>query len=405
MSAYKLTSTLAIDGGTPVRDRFLPFGAPCLGQEEYDEVLDTLKSGWIGTGPKTQAFETAFAQYIGSQYAIAVNSCTAALHLSLIVSGIGSGDEVITTPLTFAATANVIVHQGATPVFADVDPITLNLSPAAVQQKITSRTKAILPVHFGGLACDMVALRALAHQNGLVVVEDAAHALGARQNGHMIGGTGGLTCFSFYANKNLTTAEGGMITTDDSQLAESLKVYRLHGMSSDAWKRFAGRDLILADVVYPGYKYNMTDIQASLGIHQLHKQEDFWRVRASHAEAYDHAFSDLAGVRTQFRPNTEGNRHALHLYVLILDPVQFRVDRNQIVRALLAENIGAAIHYRALHTQPYYAQRFGYQPGDLPVAFEIGSNIISLPISPGMTSRDVNDVIEATRKVLNAYRC
>jgi dTDP-4-amino-4,6-dideoxygalactose transaminase len=396
---------LSINGGSPVRNAFLPFGAPCLGQEEYDEVLDTLKSGWIGTGPKVQVFEAAFARYIGAPFAIAVSSCTAALHLALIALGIGPGDEVITSPLTFAATANVIIHQGATPVFADVDPATLNLLPSAVAQSITTRTKALLPVHFGGLPCEMQALRALAQQHGLAIVEDAAHAIGARLKGQMIGSSGNPVCFSFYANKNLTTAEGGMITTEDPHIAEQVRIYRLHGMSSDAWRRFAGPELILSDVIYPGFKYNMTDIQASLGIHQLCRQEEFWQRRAAHAAAYDQAFSGFPGIRTQYRPTVEDSRHALHLYVIILDPARFRASRDQIVRALLAENIGVAIHYRALHTHPYYAQRFGYQPDDFPVARGIGDNIFSLPISPGMTSQDVDDVIEATRKVLEAYQC
>lgn len=398
-------SRLAINGGKPVRNTFLPFGAPCLGQEEYDEVLDTLKSGWIGTGPKVLAFEAAFANYVGAPFAIAVSSCTAALHLALVVLGIGPGDEVITSPLTFAATANVIMHQGATPVFADVDPETLNLSPASVERAITPRTKALLPVHFGGLPCDMRALQLIARQHGLAIVEDAAHALGARLEGQMIGSSGNPVCFSFYANKNLTTAEGGMITTDDPDFADRIRIYRLHGMSSDAWRRFLGRELILSDVIYPGYKYNLTDLQASLGIHQLRKQEEFWQRRALCAAAYDRAFHDFPGIRTQYRPIVGDMRHALHLYVIILNPEQFCVTRNQIVRTLLAENIGAAVHYRALHTHPYYVERFGYQPSHFPVAWEIGENIFSLPISPGMTSHDVADVIEATIKVLKAYQC
>lgn len=405
MKPSNAQSKLAINGGPPVRKTFLPFGSPCLGQEEYDEVLDTLKSGWIGTGPKTIAFEEAFARYVGARFAIAVSSCTAALHLALVALGIGPGDEVITSPLTFAATANVILHQNATPVFADVDPITLNLSPAAVERAITSRTKVLLPVHFGGLPCDMRALRSIARQHGLAIVEDAAHAVGARLEGQMIGGSGNPVCFSFYANKNLTTAEGGMITTDDPDFAEKIRIYRLHGMSSDAWRRFAGRELILSDVIFPGYKYNMTDIQASLGIHQLRKLEEFWQRRAACAVAYDRAFSDFPGIRTQYRPPVGDTRHALHLYAIIMDPRRFCVTRNQVVRTLLAENIGAAIHYRALHTHPYYAKRFGYEPNDFPVAREIGDNIFSLPISPCMTSQDVQDVIEATIKVLEAYQC
>jgi dTDP-4-amino-4,6-dideoxygalactose transaminase len=399
-----LPSKLAIDGGSPVRESMLLFGAPALGESEYNEVLDTLKSGWIGTGPKTIRFEEEFAAYVGARRAIAVNSCTAALHLSLVVCGIGEGDEVITTPLTFAATANVIVHQRARPIFADIDPNTLNIDPREVQEAITPRTKAILPVHFGGLACPMDELNAIADSNGLRIIEDAAHAVATRYKGKMIGNLGNLTCFSFYANKNLTTAEGGMITTEDDSEADYLEIYRLHGLSRDAWKRYRSRQLMLSDAIYPGYKYNLTDIQASLGIHQLRRQEEFIAIRERYAQMYDAAFADLPGIRRQPRPVDPDNRHALHLYVLILDPEQYLVDRNQIVAALLAENIGAAIHYRALHTHPYYRDRFGFHTADYPHAASIGNNIFTLPLSPGMSESDLFTVVEAVKKVLRVYR-
>ena len=399
-----MQSKLAIEGGVPVREKILVFGAPALDEAEYEEVLNTMRSGWIGTGPKTSAFESDFAGYVGARHAVAVSSCTAALHLSLIVSGIQPGDEVITSPLTFAATANVVVHMGARPVFADIDPRTLNIDPEAVERAITPRTKALLPVHFGGLPCALHELRRIAKQHGLVLIEDAAHAVGARYMGTMIGGSGNLTCFSFYANKNLTTGEGGMVATDDETQASLMAVYRLHGLSRDAWQRYSAHRLILSDTIYPGYKYNMTDLQASLGIPQLRKQEKFLGVRERYARIYDEAFSGLGGVRLQARPTEGGSRHALHLYVLILDQHQFRVGRNEIVSALIAENIGAAIHYRALHTHPYYRERFGYQPGDYPHAAAAGDAIFSLPMTPGMTERDVQDVISAVQKVLGAYR-
>jgi dTDP-4-amino-4,6-dideoxygalactose transaminase len=380
------------------------FGAPVLDESEYNEVLDTLRSGWIGTGPKTVAFEKEFAGYVAARHAVAVNSCTAALHLGLVVSGIKPGDEVITSPLTFAATANVVIHQGATPIFADIDPDTLNLDPGAVEQAITRRTEAIIPVHFGGLPCALDELKRIAGDHNLAIVEDAAHAVGARYQGKMIGGLGNITCFSFYANKNLTTGEGGMVVTDDDAQAELLAIYRLHGLSRDAWQRYMAHRLILSDAIYPGYKYNLTDLQASLGIHQLRKQENFLAIRERYARMYDAAFADLPGIRMQPRPADADHRHALHLYVLILDPEQFRVDRNQIVAALLAENVGAAIHYRALHTHQYYRERFGYKPSDFPHAASVGSNIFSLPLTPGMSEADVQDVIEAVYKVLNAYR-
>jgi dTDP-4-amino-4,6-dideoxygalactose transaminase len=400
----KVSPRLAVDGGRPIRDEFLPFGRPCLGEEEARELLDTLESRWIGTGPKAIQFEEMFADYVHSQHALAVNSCTAALHLSLLASDIGPGDEVITTPLTFAATANVIIHVGGRPVFADIDPITLNIDPQAVERAITSQTKAIIPVHFGGLACQMDEIMSLVERYGLVIIEDAAHAVGTRYRGQMIGGLGNTTCFSFYANKNLTTAEGGMITTDDDDLAERIAVYRLHGLSKHAWQRYASRQLLLSDAVYPGYKYNMPDLLAALGIHQLRKQEAFLETRERYANLYDEVFANMPGIRLQPRPQDPADRHALHLYVLVLDLAQFRVSRNQIITALLAENVGAALHYRALHTHPYYRETFGYQLDDFPEAAVVGDSLLTLPLTPCMTESDLDDVIRAVTKVFEAYR-
>jgi len=374
-----------------------------LGEEEVAEVVDTLHSGWIGTGPKTKQFEREFAAYVGCKHAVAVNSCTAGLHLSLLTIAVGPGDEVITTPLTFAATANVIEHCGARPIFVDIDPITLNIDPARLEAAITQYTRAIMPVHFGGLACDMDAIMEIAHRHGLTVIEDAAHAIGTRYRGQMVGSIGHLTSFSFYPNKNITTIEGGMITTDCDDWAERLQVYRLHGMSSDAWKRYRTRRLTLSDVVLPGYKYNMTDVQASLGIHQLRKLESFLEVRERHAKLFDEAFVEMEGVSLQRRSTDGEDRHALHLYVLLLAPDRFSVSRNEIIDALLAENIGAALHYRALHTHPFYRNKYGYQMQDFPNAYQAGQQILSLPLTPRMTRSDVHDVIQAVRKVLGAF--
>ena len=392
---------LAAQGESPIRGEYLVFGAPCLGPEEVDEVIDTLRSGWIGTGPKTQLFEKNFADYIGCRHALAVNSCTAGLHLSLLLSGVRPGDEVITTPMTFAATANVIMHAGARPVFVDVEPGTLNIDPGLIESAITPRTRAILPVHFGGLPCDLDRIDATARRYGLQIIEDAAHAIGAQHNGRKIGNRGTLTSFSFYANKNLTTGEGGMITTDDDQLAERIEIYRLHGLSTDAWRRYASRELITSEVVAPGYKYNMTDLQASLGIHQLNKIERFLQRREEIAEQYDEAFSGCDEIRRQPRPTAGGpTRHALHLYLLQLRRERLAADRDEIVRALRAENIGAAIHYRALHLHPFYAAALPYRPGAFPVAEHASESVLSLPISPGMTDADAADVIRAVKKVL-----
>ncbi|MFV9505992.1 MAG: DegT/DnrJ/EryC1/StrS family aminotransferase [Oscillochloridaceae bacterium umkhey_bin13] len=414
-----IAQQLAIHGGRPVRDQFLVFGAPCLGEEEIDEVVATLRSGWIGTGPRAKQFEEEFATYVGARYAVSLNSCTAGLFLALKALGVGSGDAVLTTPLTFGATANVIEHVGARPVFVDIDPHTLNLDLNHVEAELRrrhempfgpgGRLKVIMPVHFGGLPCAMDELFALASNYGLAIVEDAAHSIGARYKGRMVGAIGHITAFSFYANKNLTTAEGGMVTTDDPELEERLRIYRLHGLSRDAWKRFGTRRMA-TEVLVPGYKFNMPDLAAAIGIHQLRKQEQFLAIREQYAQIYDEAFADLP-VEHQQRPNITTiepehppqNRHALHLYVLILKEDAFRVSRNEIVDALLAENIGASIHYRAAHIHHWYRKTYGYRPDDFPVAYRIGEHTLSLPLTPGMNERDVQDVITAVRKVLGAH--
>ncbi len=394
---------LARDGGQPVRASFLPFGAPCLGEEEIAEVVDTLRSGWIGTGPKAERFEREFATYVGARYAVSLNSCTAGLFLSLAALGIGPGDEVITTALTFGATVNVIEHVGARPVLVDIDPATLNIDAELVESAVTARTKAILPVHFGGLCSDMDALQQIADQHQLAIIEDAAHAVGTRFNSRMAGTLGKLASFSFYANKNLTTAEGGMVTTDDERLAEIIRRLRLHGLSRDAWKRFDSRQLLATDIKQPGYKHNMPDIAAAIGIQQLQKQERFLKIRERYAQMYDEALADLP-VRLQPRPlPTERNRHSLHLYVLMLDENRWRVSRDEVVEALLQENIGAAIHYPAIHTHTFYRTKYGYQPEDFPHALSISRRILSLPLTPSMSDADAADVLRAVRKVAAAF--
>lgn len=396
--------TLAIDGGTPVRQEYLVFGRPCLGEEEIAEVVDTLRSGWIGQGGKTQLFESRFASYIGCKHALALNSCTAGLHLSLLVSGIKPGDEVITTPMTFVATVNSIVHVGAKPVFVDIDPVTLNIDPRLIEEKITDRTKAILPVHFGGLPCEMEHVESIASGYGLAVIQDAAHAIGARYNGKRIGNHGSLTSFSFYANKNITTAEGGMVTTDDDAIAEKINIYRLHGLSSDAWQRYRAKELITSEAIFPGFKYNMTDLQASIGLHQLAKVERFLQTREAFAELYDEAFGELEEVSLQPRPaDIRHSRHALHLYVLRLKLHKLRADRDQFVRAMRAENVGVGVHYSPVHLHPYYRETFRSRQGDFPNAEKISESVMSLPLTPGMSQEDVHDVIAGVRKVLAHY--
>lgn len=406
-----MAGELAIDGGRPVRDEMLPFGAPCFGDEEIAEVADTLKSGWITTGPKTKRFEEEFAAYVGAKYAVGLNSCTAGLHLSLVVHGIGAGDEVIVPPLTFGATANVVEHVGARPVFADVDPGTLCIDPREIEKAITRRTKAVMPVHYGGMPCAMDEIQAIASAHKLTVIEDAAHAVGARYKGRMIGSVSPLTNFSFYANKNLSTGEGGMVTTEDAALEERLRVYHLHGLSRDAWKRYHTKEYSMSEVVFPGYKYNMTDLQASLGIHQLRKQEEFIARREEIAAFYDKALDELGeAIMMPSRPprmgtetGSDASRHVLHLYVILLDLERLKVDRDQVLSALLAENIGVSMHFWPLHMHPYYRNKYGYKPEDFPVACRVGKSVLSLPLVPQMTRKDAEDVVEGVRKVLAAY--
>ena len=390
------------DDETPVRDQFLPPFAPCLGDEEYEEVLDTLRSGWLTMGPKTRRFEEAFAQYVGARHAIAVSSCTAGLHLSLVAKGIGPGDEVITTPLTFCSTANVIVHQGATPVLADVRPDTLNIDPQEIARRITPRTRALIPVHLAGQPCEMDQIQALAQEHGLLLIEDAAHATGAQYRGRKIGAIGDVTVFSFYATKNLTTGEGGMICTEEDDLAEKTRVLRLHGISQDAWKRYSDKGSWYYEVQLPGYKYNMTDIQASLGLHQLARQEEFLRVRERYARVYTEAFADLPEIRAPFVKDHV--RHAWHLYIVQLDLKRLTIDRGQFIEALRGENVGTSVHFIPLHLHPFYQQRYGFKKGDFPVAEDAYEGIVSLPLYPRMTEEDVDDVVRAVKKVISRSR-
>lgn len=396
---------LAIDGGTPVRETMLFFGRPNLGGEEIAEVVETLESGWIGTGPKAKRFEEEFATYVGAKYAIALNSCTAGLHLSLVVLGIGPGDEVIVPTMTFGATANVVEHVGAKPVFVDIDAETLCLDPGQIEQALTPRTKAVIAVHYAGMPCAMDDIAAVASRHGLHVIEDAAHAVGARYKGRLVGSISPLTNFSFYANKNLSTGEGGMVTTDDPTLEEKLRVYHLHGLNRDAWKRYHIKEFSMSEVLVPGFKYNMTDIQASLGLHQLRKQEQFIARREELAEYYDEAFSEFDGlVRTVRRPKDGQTRHVLHLYVILLDLARLKVNRNRVISALLAENIGAAMHFYPLHMHSFYRDKYGYQADDFPVARRIGDSEISLPLVPQMSYQDAEDVVTAVHKVLEVYQ-
>jgi dTDP-4-amino-4,6-dideoxygalactose transaminase len=380
------------------RKDFLVFGAPAIEEEEIAEVVATLRSGWLGTGPKTHAFEALFREYIGAKYALALSSCTAGLHISLIAAGIGPGDEVITSPLTFAATANAILHAGASPVFADVEPGTLNLDPEQVARRITPRTRALIPVHLYGRPCNMDALLDLARQHDLKVIEDAAHAIETVYHGRKAGTMGLCGCFSFYVTKNVVTAEGGMVTTDRDDLADRIKVLSLHGLSRDAWKRYSDSGYKHYEVVYPGFKYNMTDIQASLGIHQLGRVEANLIIRERIWARYDAGFADLPADLPP--PPEPGTRHARHLYTLLLDLDRIGMTRDEFMNRLQAENIGCGVHFVALHLQKYYRETYGFQPDDYPVSTDASRRTVSLPLSAKLTDQDAEEVVGAVRHIL-----
>jgi dTDP-4-amino-4,6-dideoxygalactose transaminase len=388
----------------PLREKFLIFGAPDIREPEIQEVVDTLRSGWLSTGPRCRKFEELFREYIGCAHAIALNSCTAGLELALEALGIGPGDEVITTPLTFCATANVIVHRGARPVFVDVDRQTGNIDPEQVLRGISPKTKAILPVHLYGRPCPMDELMNIARDHGLYVIEDAAHASEAWYQGRKIGTIGDITVFSFYATKNLVTGEGGMLVTNNEAVANEIRIKHLHGLSHDAWKRYSEEGFQPYDVVAAGYKYNMMDIQAALGIHQLNCLEDNLKIRERHWQAYDEAFDTIEGLTTPqqiFKHSGFGNtRHARHLYTILLDVDRLRISRWEFIGALKEQNIGTGIHFIALHLHSFYQNRYGYKRGDFPNAEFISDRTVSLPLSSGLRDEDIDDVINATQKVL-----
>jgi dTDP-4-amino-4,6-dideoxygalactose transaminase len=380
-----------------MRGEFLPFAAPLLGDEEIDEVVHCLRSGWLTTGHKVKQFEREFGEFIGAKHALAVNSCTAALHLALEAVGVGPGDEVITTPMTFTATAAVIEHLGARPVFADVTAQTLNIDPAEIQRRLSPRTKAILPVHFAGQACDMDAIAEVARGAGVPVIEDAAHAIPTRYKGRMVGTLSDVTCFSFYATKNVTTGEGGMVVTDRDDIMERMRLMHLHGMSKDAWKRYTQNGSWSYEILAPGFKYNLTDIAAAIGIHQLRKCDTFHRRRLGIADQYDAAFAGLPGISI---PRVEDREsHGWHLYVIQIDPERLTIGRDAFIDQLIARNIGVSVHFIPLHVHPYYRERYALQPSDFPNAWAAYERIVSLPIYAKMTDDDVRHVIDAVRGI------
>ncbi|HEX8431617.1 MAG TPA: DegT/DnrJ/EryC1/StrS family aminotransferase, partial [Longimicrobium sp.] len=334
------------------RDRYLVFGAPQIGEEAIAEVVDSLRSGWLGTGPKVHRFEEMLRAHTGAEHAMALHSCTAALHLSMVAAGIGAGDEVITTPLTFAATLNSVVHTGAAPVLVDCDRDTQLIDPQRIEDAVTPRTRAIIPVHLAGRVCDMDAISDIARRHGLLVIEDAAHALEARHRGRPVGSISQLTCFSFYVTKNVTTGEGGAVTTDDPELAARIKMYGLHGLSRDAWKRFADAGYRHYQVEYPGFKYNMMDLQAAIGIHQLPRVMEWHARREAVWLRYDEAFAGLP-VTTPAPPPPD-QLHARHLYTLMVDEARAGISRDAFMDALHQRRIGTGCHYVGLHLHPFY---------------------------------------------------
>jgi perosamine synthetase len=380
----------------------IPFYRPDVGEEEIAAVVETLRSGWLTVGPRTQRFEHEFAKKIGSAHAVAVSSCTAALHLALDALSLKPGDEVVTSTLTFTATGATIIHAGGTPVLADCDPETLNLDPADVLRKITPRTRAIVPVHFAGHPAAMDEILQIARQHRLTVIEDAAHALPASYRGRRIGTIGDLTAFSFYATKNLTTGEGGMLTTADEALAERLQTRRLHGMSRNAWRRYSTSGTWRYDVSYPGFKYNMTDMAAAMGLVQLRRLPALHRRRHQIAALYTELLADMPQLQLPVsRPEVE---HAWHLYVVRMRPEQLRIHRDEVIEELKAAGVATSVHFIPLHLHSYYSERFGYRPEDFPIASAAADTILSLPLFTLMCNDEVRYVAATLQRILDANR-
>jgi len=383
------------------RKNFLTFSPPFISDEEINEVIGALKSDWITTGPKTKSFEKEFGTLVGSPSCLALNSCTGALHTALATLGIGQGDEVITTTMTFTSTVNVIEHVGAKPVLADVEADTLNIDPQKIADAITTRTKAIMPVHYAGHPVDLDPIYDLAKKHGLFVIEDAAHAFPAEYKGRKIGSGRNPVAFSFYATKNITTAEGGMLTGDEAFI-EKARIISLHGMSHDAWKRYDKGGSWYYEVIYPGFKYNMTDIQAAIGLAQLKKISYFQKRRREIVKAYNEAFKgqdalELPAERAEVT-------HAWHLYVLRLNLDVLTIGRDQFIEELKIRNIGTSVHFIPIHLHPYYRDKYGYNPEDFPIAYSNYLRILSLPLYPRMTDEDVADVIEAVLDIIKRYK-
>jgi len=383
------------------KDRFISFSPPCIGDEEIEEVVRTLRSDWITTADKTRRFEEAFAGYVGAEKALAVSSGTDAMQVGLAAMGIGPGDEVMTTAMTFCSTVHVIEHVGARPVLVDVEPDTLNMDPERAAAAVTPRTRAMMPVHLYGHPCDMDRLFEIADMHGLAMLEDAAHALPAVYKGRMVGTMGALTAFSFYATKNLTTAEGGMLT-GAAELIDRARPWSLHGMSKDAYKRYSAEGSWYYEVVLPGYKCNMTDVQASMGLHQLKKLAGFQERRREVVRAYTGAFQDMPEIEVPTeRPEVES---AWHLYTLRLNLERLTIDRARFIEEMKARGIGTSVHFIPIHLHPYYRDKYGYRPEDFPVTLVNFRRIVSIPLHPRLTDGEVDRVIAAVKGIVAQYR-
>ena len=391
-----------LQGERATRSTFLPFALPHITQAEIDEVVDTLRSGWLTTGPKTKRFEREFAERVGAPYALAVNSATAAMHLALDAIGLRPGDEVIVPVYTFTATAEVVVYFRAQPVLVDVDPVTCNIDPAQIEKHITARTRAIMAVHIAGLPAEMDAIHAIAKAYGLPVIEDAAHAFPAKYRGRVIGTVSDFTAFSFYVTKTLATGEGGMLTTSNPEHAQRIAIMSLHGISRDAWKRYTSEGSWYYEVIQAGYKYNMTDIAAAIGLHQLARSEWLLDRRRAVAQRYTEAFSQLPEVETP--PNPAHVEHAWHLYMLRLHLERLTISRDAFIQALREANIGSSVHFIPLHLHPFYRDLYQLAAEDFPAALQAYRRVISLPIYPGMKDEDVEDVIAAVERIIAAHR-
>jgi dTDP-4-amino-4,6-dideoxygalactose transaminase len=379
------------------RRDFLVFGAPVIGEEEIAEVVDSLRSGWIGTGPKVQRFERSLEEYVGVEHVRCLSSCTAALLLGLLALGVEEGDEVIVPAMTFAASANAVLHAGATPVLVDSEPLTGLIDLDAAEAAVTDRTRAIMPVHLSGRPVDLDRLAEIADRHSIAVIEDAAHAIGAEWHGRRIGSHGNVTAFSFYATKNITTAEGGALATSDPQIAERIERLSLHGLSTGAWRRYSDAGFKHYEVVDPGYKFNMTDLQAALGIHQIARLDGWIDERRRLGERYD---ALLAGLPLTTPPEPAADtRHARHLYQVLLDPDCART-RDEVLDAMTMQWIGVGVHYRGVHLHEYYRERLRLRPEDLPVATDISERTLSLPLSPALTDEDQDDVVAALERAL-----